>query len=197
MIIPMCLPVPLLVWNTFAHRDLHIHIYLIVEEWPKIDYNLSMNAETNIEDLISTAEEVDEKYQISKLLELADDSDIQLLRLYLEQRLLKADIYHTSWFLSTPGAIVMARIPGISYLIKFMDASDKADRQKLSKLEEVLTSLPSDKLRARTIELAINDLVANATCQNTPTHKIPEFLPTELLLEDWSKRWKDKLKTKP
>src|SRR3989344_1937809 len=155
-----------------------------------------MNTETNIEDLISTAEEADEKYQISKHLELNEDSDVQLLRLYLQQRLFKADIYDSSWFLSRPEAIILARLPGISYILKLIDASDRANRQKLSELEEVLKTFPNDKFRARTIELAINDLVAKVTCQNIPSHKTIEFLPASPLLEDWGKHWKDKLQTK-
>ncbi|MBI2593526.1 hypothetical protein HYW44_02705 [Candidatus Daviesbacteria bacterium] len=136
------------------------------------------------------------QYRIGERIGLNTPNDQTLIGFFLDQRLDRAKIYHQGWFLSRPGTSVMATVPVIGWLIRLVDQAERNSRDSLEQKEIYTTEFvsehyptPSDKIRARQIELAINQLFAMAT-NKTITHKYPSFKPTQDDLEAWSGSWR-------
>lgn len=159
-----------------------------------------MNLE-KIEDLTDLAYEQDETFSLSERLNLNENHpDRALLQLFLEQRLLRYEVYRSSEMLASPRILVGIKLPIISSLIRSLDREDREDRGKLNALQQEIDDVLNEKyqdldqkLRARTIELAINDLISRAMPTTDQLGMKVKFAPSNELLDYWSNHWKEEL----
>jgi hypothetical protein len=117
----------------------------------------------------------------------------------LAVRYMRADYYDSSFLLSHPAAIVMARIPGLRGLVIDLDRASRAAEQSLLEQQGKMQAAFLDengRMRARILELAANDLVARATTtvKNGAVTKI-NIVPE--MLDDWEAKWKPELDQVP
>lgn len=150
--------------------------------------------------IFQMAKYFDRRYRISSRLGLTEEKDRKTATYELTKRLLKTSIYDSSWLLSQPSVVVGLALPILSSLVHSLDRRDRKDRQQLTDLETELSGFlqaaypsPEERYRARTIELAINDLVARATPQGRE-ERMYRFRPTEEMLSAWQERWQGQLK---
>lgn len=115
------------------------------------------------------------------------------------ERLLRASIYESSWMLAHPATLAAVQRPVARYFIKLIDWLDRDNRRLLAEMQQLISNYvqqnypcPENRIRARTIELAVNDIVARGT-DDKPTKIRVKFQPNEGVLEGWGKRWHSQL----
>ena len=119
---------------------------------------------------------------------------------FVTERLLRAGIYESSATLNSPHAVLASRFKFGAKRLEQLDLRDTNTRRAQDQLNQEINQTlaakfpnPDDRIRARTIELAVNDLIARATpntLQNGGTGDLS--LPREDL-DAWQARWQPQL----
>lgn len=138
-------------------------------------------------------------WQVSQRLNL-NDKDRDLALSYTTERLLRIGVYETSSYLNSPIAIAMAKFGIFFGTLKSAERRDREKRDALQYQQELIESKlkenyadPPGRQWARTIELAVNDLIARATPPaSTENHTNNMSLSNEQLIT-WTGRWQPQL----
>lgn len=122
-------------------------------------------------------------------------NEVYLFKENMALRIIRTDIYDMSFLLHHPSAMVMAKIPVLSKLIKHQDKFDRASRfaeQHLRSSIDRVASIGSDKARMvnRTVELAVNDLVARSTIREEASTRL---IVNDDMVGEWSSVWREKI----
>lgn len=137
-----------------------------------------------------------ERYYLPEAIGIGVDqeTDYTAFSYYLTQRLLRTSIYNSSFFLSRPGMSVVASMPLIGRLVHQADREDRNTREVLQGVEEATTAFVAEnylddisRRHAKTIELAVNELVARLTVDNGKKARIVFDKQT---VSTWGNRWK-------
>ena len=159
------------------------------------EFSIGINSINKI-NYVQKAQEIYEALEIPELLRLKNRNDAALAGMYLTQRIVKANIYESSFIDRHP----LAR--KASNLSRFTNFFYQANKTRLEQSQEVLEDINSDiemclkeyypspeqKRRAKTLELAINQLFADATQESSKKFKTnPEFV------KNWMSRWQSEL----
>lgn len=150
-------------------------------------------------DLPLPPRQAEQAYHLASRVGVVSNPDKSLFSYYLNERLLRTSIYNSSWLLSSPMALALIRLPIIKYLVKAQDRLERYERSQLEDTHQYIDNYiqlnypgPDNRLRARTIELAVNDLVALGTCAESTQTRV-RFNPSENALKMWSGRWSRQL----
>lgn len=134
---------------------------------------------------------------IGKKLGLASENDRTLVRDVLAQRLLRTSLYETSSFLKSAAAVLKSRFKSGFEEIRRFDLVNQRRQDTLDCLDAEIADFTSqhygseeERTRARTIELAINALVAQATPPTTRHNLVGNLRLSDNELADWAARWK-------
>lgn len=137
-------------------------------------------------------------WRIDQRLGIESAYDHLLSLSYLAQRVIRTSIYDSSWSLSHPGIFAALRNPLLSWQVRRMDKHDRLKRKLLARVDEEMQSFveensptAEERRRARTIELAINDLVVQATSGNKDASV--KFSLSEEQLNGWANYWRPQL----
>lgn len=138
-------------------------------------------------------------WQVARRLNL-NDADWDLAMSYTTERLTRTGVYETSSFLNSSIATVMAKFGFSKRTLIAAERLDKTRRAALEYQQYEIESLiednyksPEEKQRARTIELAINALVAEATPPPPAEKLIDKMSLTNDQLNAWTTRWRPQL----
>lgn len=144
---------------------------------------------------MARANKIDQMYKLADRVEIQSDPDKKLFNYYLGERLLRTSIYESSWILSRPSALTIVRLPILKHLVRALDWFDRDNRRRLAEAHQLISEYiqqnypdPHKRIRARTIELAVNNIFALGT-NTEPTQTRVKIKLSEGILEDWSKRW--------
>ncbi len=144
------------------------------------------------------AEFLERKYQVCESLDI-DPQERQLILLYLMRGLLKGSIYSDSAILSNPEVQASVKVHIIGYLIRRLESMAEEHQQLFATVEEETAQFiqtnypyPADRQKTRTLQLAINMLIAKGTSDD-PT----KFNLTPDQFEAWAARWKQELHPSP
>ena len=134
-----------------------------------------------------------ERHYLPEAVAITEGDDYTLFSNYLTQRLVRRNIYNASYFLSRPGMSQFAKLPLIGNLVYDMARQEIANREVLEviegKTQEFLDAHyieEPERMHARTIELAVNDLVARSTVEHRSRSVIVMQKP---VISDWGERW--------
>ena len=142
---------------------------------------------------------LDSEYQLGDNLQLVSGTDRNLLVSYLEVRILRTEIYDSSYLLGRPESVILSRLPIVGGLVRGVDKIDRENRKTLKELREEIsleinTNYAEKKQgKPRMIELAINDFVARST-PHGQAKKMSEFEIGKDELKGWAARWVNELK---
>ncbi len=138
------------------------------------------------------AEQLFNFWNVAKCLGI-EGAEKELALKYTTERFLRVGIYESSEFLHRPFAISPSRL-------RRLDSRDRDSRKAKDYLEENIDDLlasdfqkPEERIRARTIELALNDLVARATPDSPIQGIINNLSISKEDLEFWAQRWQPQL----
>ncbi|MBI1982270.1 MAG: hypothetical protein HYS68_01675, partial [Candidatus Levybacteria bacterium] len=136
------------------------------------------------------------RFEFPDRLKLTNPSDITLLKYYFAQRVFRIAIYKDNWWLSQPEADVAAHIPGLNLLRLRLESRNRRQEKELRDIEEQTQKFLEDNYateperhHARTIELAVNDLVAKATSNDD----LAKVVLTKPLVDAWGDSWVKRL----
>lgn len=136
--------------------------------------------------------------KINGRLDLKKDTDRELAKMYLAQRVLRTNVYVSSGFLNNAVLQALSRIFPVRGIEIHERSIEESNRVLNSHQETIAVFIaknypsPEEKRRARTIELSINELFATATTSNIqspPTKFRIESQP----LDEWGNRWRREL----
>ena len=147
------------------------------------------------------AEHLSKLWQIEKRLGIEEPKDTSLITGYLTQRIMRTSIYESSWWLGHPAIFTVLNRPFLRRFVRAMDNFDRIKRHVLTAVDTSLAQFVEEyyptadgRIRTRTIELAINDLVAQATPQGQEVNAY-KFLLSEEQLDEWTQKWRLELRT--
>ena len=138
-------------------------------------------------------------WQVARRLDLKEN-DWKLAMAFVTERLTRTDVYETTSFLNSPIAVAMAKFGFSRGSVEAAERRDKRRRNALEfQREEIKAQIeanypnPEQRQRARTIELAINSLVAEATPPATTVSLLNNMTLSNGQLDTWTTRWRPQL----
>jgi len=149
--------------------------------------------EARVDRLMLNGRRFAERHYLPEAVAITEGDDYTLFSNYLTQRLVRRNIYNASYFLSRPGMSQMAKLPLIGGLVYAMARQEIANKEVLAIIEGRTQEFVDahyieepDRIHARTIELAVNDLVARSTVESRSRSIIVMQQP---VINDWGQRW--------
>lgn len=147
---------------------------------------------------LSEASTICELHGLTQRLGVTRPEEIMTFRLHLATRLLRTTIYNESSFLSGPLAFMFAKSRLRRFVVTSSDKVDRisraAEKEMQEEIEDYVHSHRVDTMRARTLELAANELVAKGT-KNDP--RIPDFVEVFIdkgIVATWIPPWRERLR---
>ena len=126
-----------------------------------------------------------------------NNRDSVLLQAFIADRIIKTRLYDLEWLAHSP-EYIMKKKQRLKEDLKRVNLEASLTRLALGR-EEVLQDYTDkrNRLRARNLELAANDLVARASAFTAENHNPrTEIIVNDALLESWTTRWANVLHTK-
>lgn len=122
-----------------------------------------------------------------------------LFLMYLQLRVYKEEEGRTNWVLNNPVLSSAFRLPWIGRLLEnfYIDKSKELNQElsehneAIRKCEEWLS--PVGKRRARTIQLAVNDMVYRTLEQSDMPSGVIKLNKDKEFLDSWTQRWSGEL----
>ena len=140
-----------------------------------------------------------ERHYLPEAVGITEGNDYALFGNYLTQRLVRLNIYNAGYLLSRPGMSQLAKAPLIGRLIYATARQEIANKEVLGVIEEKTQEFldtnyieEPDRRHARTIELAVNDLVVRSTVERRSRSIIVMQRP---VISDWGERWTGQVQT--
>ena len=149
---------------------------------------------------IARAGQLAGSWGVIQRLGLDDDKDRKLALALLAQRLIRTSVYDTSSILKSAQAVMQSRFKSGSSQIRAIDTLDREKRAILDLFDIQIAAFidknyqdPNTRKRVRTIELAINALIAQATPQSPRSNLADSLRMPGDTLEVWAARWRPQL----
>lgn len=149
---------------------------------------------------IARAGQLAGSWEVTRRLGLEDEKDQKLALTLLTQRLIRTSVYDTSSVLKSAQAVMQSRFKSGSSQIRAIDTLDRNKRAILDLFDIQITDFidknyqdPNSRMHARTIELAINALIAQATPQSPRSNLADSLRMPGDTLDVWAARWRPQL----